>query len=518
MRSFARVQSPAAAIGLMRDVARALGSLIDRHALLIYAALAAVVLALCRLAIGTFTVEADEAWILLSTYKALGMGGPGAAGVEFPTITSGGLHFLVHGLLGFATQSIAVHRAVSLLFLAALVALVFALMRRRGASAGSAAMAGALVLATPGLVLQASLAMAEIMVTVLLLATLLYWERRGRLGLGGAAITGLLLGLACATRTNCLVCVPVACAFACLDAPDWKSGIARALAMLGAALAVYAAGVAGYAALFTIGDPHAFRSALFSATGVSVGKPLGQQLPFISLAADFFPPAMVAAVVGGLVACRNGGADALRLPLLLAALALAGALAWIARAPIPHVRYAWPFAPLLFIAAGLLMQASGLLAQGWSRLVLHLFTIGAVLQQAATSVVLIATGDSTVAVYQANREAGLASAVARHTDARDQQAMARQLAAFPADATVITAVKALGYPLSYLSGRPVGGAAEWRRSAGGPVYFLVSPADYAVFHPGQPVGQWLARNATPAFRSGDYALYAVTGAEPWPGS
>jgi len=508
------VGSPGEATALLRACAVDLGDAIERHALLVYASLVALCYAVFRAAIGAFTIEPDESWILLSTYRAFGGEVAGAGAVTFPTVTSGGLHFLIHGLLGLATHAIVLHRAISLLFLTGLMLMVYGLMRRRAASPRGAAMAATFVMATPGTVLVSTLAMAEIMATVLLLATAAYWAGRGRNSLAGAALTGLMLGLTCATRANCLVCVPVVCGFACLDAPDWKRGLARAALVLGASLAVYVACLGAYITMFTVGDWSAFRSVLFVATGVGEDKSLGQHLLYLSLAADFFPTLLVAGLLAGLTAGRRSGAE-LRLPLLLVALALAGALAWVAKAPIPHVRYVWPFAPLLFVAAGLLVQDLGLRERRGPRLAMHLLVIAAVVQQLATALVYVAAGDSLVAVYQANRQAGLNPGIAVHADARDQQAMARAIAALPADAEIATSTPPLGYPLTYLSGRPIRAAREWHPTRPGPLYFLVSPGDHAVFHLNAQTSGWLTRNATPAFRSGGYALYAVTGKEPY---
>src|SRR5579863_1550432 len=444
-----RTRSPADGIGLLRDCARCLGDWFDRGAIWIYGTLAALMFATCQIAIARFTIEPDESWILLSTFKAFRLAVPGSQEINFPPITSGGLHLLIHGVIGIFTRSITVHRSVSLLFLAALVVLVFDSMHRHGAGRRDAAIATTLVLATPGLVLQSALAMAEIIVTVLLLATALYWERRGRLSLSGSVLTGVLLGLSCATRANCLVCIPVFVIFACLDADDWLRGLSRGSAMLIAACATYAIGVFAYAALFTIGDWGAFKAVMFAAAGVSGELALAQRFPYIFIAADFFSPLLIAVLLVGIVVCLPRGIDRLRLPLLLVALGFAGAVAWVAKAPIPHVRYAWPFAPFLFVAAGILMHLTGLLAQNWTRLIMHLFVIASGLKKEATSFVYIVTGDSLVAVYQANRQAGLNIPIASHSSIGDQGEMAQFIAALPANADLTTYGVSLGFPLTY---------------------------------------------------------------------
>jgi len=509
-------RSPAGFTNALLDGARMFGAVVDRHALWIYGTLLVLMFAVCQLAVRSFTVETDEAWILLSTFKALRLGMGGSAAVEFPTVTSGGLHFLIHGLLGRATDSIVVHRTVSLLFLGALVLLVFGLMRRLGAEPRHAAAGGMLVLATPGLVLQASLAMAEIIATVVLLATVVYWERRGRLSLSGSAITGLLLGLTCATRTNCLVSIPVMAVCATLDASDWTTGLSRAAAMVAGSVAVYGIGVGGYAGLFVVGNWAGFAHVMGGATGASVDKNLGDYLLNLNLAADFFPPLLIAGVLAGLVAIWRRATGELRLPLVLVSISLVGALAWTIGAPLPHVRYAWPFAPFLFVAAGMLAHLTGALARPWSQFIVHLFVIGSVLHQTVTSLVYIGSGDSFVAASQANRQVGVPSPLEHTTNIRQQGEMARFIAGLPAQADITTEFLPLGFPLSYLSHRPVRSITSWDSPRQRPLYFIVAPGAIALPHAYSRVIGWLQRNCTLVLTAGDYAIFSVHGPEPFP--
>ena len=71
-----------------------------------------------------FTVEADEAWTMMSTMHAFGVNLPQTSALANPTITTGGVHFLVHGLISKFSDSMIAHRAASLLFLVMLAFLV----------------------------------------------------------------------------------------------------------------------------------------------------------------------------------------------------------------------------------------------------------------------------------------------------------------------------------------------------------------------------------------------------------
>ena len=57
-------------------------------------------------AIFAFTLEADESWMLLSTYHAFGLPVPQPYNIANPTVTTGGIHLLIHGVLGFITANI----------------------------------------------------------------------------------------------------------------------------------------------------------------------------------------------------------------------------------------------------------------------------------------------------------------------------------------------------------------------------------------------------------------------------
>ncbi|MFC3173962.1 hypothetical protein ACFOD9_06850 [Novosphingobium bradum] len=496
-------------------LAGALGQWLDRQGAWLHGALAGLVLLICAVGAAVFTIDPDEAWILLSTYQVFGLPVAGAGAIDLPTLTTGGPHLLVHGLLGLATRAIIAHRLVSLACLAALLGLVLALMRRQMTERRDAWLGMALVLATPGLLLQGALAMAEIMATLLLLATIIYWDGRGRLSLAGTVLAGVLLGLVCATRANALACVPVFALFALIDRDNWLEGLVRAAALGFAAVATHGLCVAGQAALFPAGNWGKLYEYLSQSTGIGAGKSPWQMLRHFWLAADFFPPLLVIAVLAGLLACQARGAAGLRLPLLMVTLALAGAASWVIAAPIPQVRYAWPFAPLLFVAAGLVLDRSGLLARPRQRLVLHLGVIGLVLLQVAASLIALGTGDSLVATYQANRQAAVTDRSPDWSASRDQQALARRVAALPADARLVTRIQPLGLPITYLSGRRIDDLMPWT-PARRPAWLVVTPGDRAVFDPDAALAQWAARNAVPVFRSGEYALYQVVGPEPFP--
>jgi hypothetical protein len=304
--------------------------------------------------------------------------------------------------------------------------------------------------------------------------------------------------------------------FAVFDAADWTTGLSRAAAMVAGSVIVYGIAVGGYVGLFAVGNWAGFAHAMGGATGVSVDETLGDYLLKLNLAADFFPPSLIGVVLAGLVAIWRRGTGGLRLPLVLVSISLVGALAWIVEAPIPHVRYAWPFAPFLFVAAGMLAHLTGALARPWSQLIVHLFVIGSVLHQTVTSLVYMGAGDSLVAVSQANRQVGVPSPLEHTTNIRQQRDMARFIAGLPAQANITTEFYGTGYPLSYLSQRPVRGITPWDNPRLRPLYFIIAPGEIALPKQHSRVIGWLQRNCTLVFTAGDYAIFSVHGTEPFP--
>ena len=93
--------------------ARATASVTERFSVPLYAAVILVFFALLVAGAWFLTVEADEAWMLLSTMNAFGIPLPQTDALASPVLTTGGLHLLTHGLLARITSSIFIHRMAS---------------------------------------------------------------------------------------------------------------------------------------------------------------------------------------------------------------------------------------------------------------------------------------------------------------------------------------------------------------------------------------------------------------------
>lgn len=498
------------------------------------AAYGAMVLAFLALfAAGTYllTLEADEAWILLSAAGAAGAAVPPSGALANPTVSTGGAYLLVQGLLARAAVDLPAHRAVSLAAAAGLLLLTYRVLRQLHHGPAHAAAGAALLAAMPGFVLQASLATGELLAVLLLIAALLHWARRGVRSARAAAVAGLLLGLACATRVNCAAAAAGLAAHALL-APRVSAGrllraglaVGVAAAAAGVLLAAYYHLASGYAA-------EAQQTYLSASTGIGgARKSVFQLLLYLDVLDRFLPAPVLAAIAGAWVVRRlASGEDENRYEtnaeggdvagvLLLAGLAMLGA--WLLVAPIPHLRYLWPALACLWLAGVVLLLDAWRRAGPATGLALHAGVLAASVHGLLGAALTVAGGESLLLVYQATGSAPRLAPDRTHRfrAAADQRALASFAAQQPAETTFFALIEPLGYPITYLSGRAVRVAADIGDTPGAaPRFLLMQPADFAVWHPGPGFTLWQRRYARTTFRAGDsVALQIADGAPPPP--
>jgi hypothetical protein len=483
-----------------------------------------------------FTVETDEAWMLLSTMRAFGLPIPDTSAVAYPTLTSGGLHTLVHGVLAVFTTSIIAHRAVSILFSAGLLGLVFAILRGLPASPGLAAAGTALFAAVPGFVLTAGLAWAEVMATTLMLGGLLLWARRGLRSVAGAVWAGVVVGLACATRVNCAVALGAMVVGVLLARISWRERLLRSGAGIGVAVLLLAVGLSAYILAFhaaSHGDLGAGMAKISrnmaNSTGIgSQHKGLGGIVRYLIISNALLPlfvgVGAAAALAGG--ALSRAECASRRFCALLLITAVLGWAMWAWKAPIPYLRYLWPFMCCAWLAAVMLLVA---LVQRTADRQVWLAFHGAVLAvcayQGLASAFFVVSGETVTLAYQLNQETPLTSPHKVLSAAADQRAAAEFLARLPAGAKIYVVYPLMQYPLIYLSGRPIGsvwyaaGFDEPIKSVSGfddMSYMVRMPADYAVGPPPPSFARWQAKYGSKTFQSGDFAVYRIRPGAPVP--
>lgn len=468
------------------------------------------------LAIHFLSVEADESWILMSTFHAFGVSVPRTSAVAIPTVTSGGLHLLVHGLLSWLTRNILAHRLVSTCVAFGLLFLVFRLLKSFEAALSDALAGTALFAATPWFLLQAGLALAEVMATMVLLLGCLHWISEGQRSLKAAIVSGAIFGVACATRVNCLIALPALMIWPCTSGRNWAKVLPLAAAAVATAVGVFIACLGIYVIASRTGGVPELRHYAAVSTGVGgVKHGASEVLRYVVIANGFLPVAIIAAVcVAWTVLVRKEGwTPPQQLSGLLLLIALANWFAWVVASPIPHVRYLWPAIPFFSLVGIIaLVRRLGLLESHRTRLSIHVAILAVCAYQLIADAMTLANGESVTLAYQASSSAPFDLPRPRFHVAADQRALAAHIAAQPADARFFALVEQAAYPLTLLSGRTIEPITALPRN--GLRYIAISPAEFAVWQPNANFQLWLKQNADLVFSSGNYALFRVRQASP----
>jgi hypothetical protein len=499
--------------GVLLNIIAFLAEKLERFAIPLYALVILTFLAVFGTAASLLTVEADEAWILLSTMNAFGIALPPSEALASPTLTSGGIHLLIHGALAWIGSNMIVHRLVSLLCALLLLVTVFMVLKRLNRPTPIALAATALFAAVPGFIFQASLATAEIIATLLLFWGCLHWVRRGQSSYLHALSSGFLIGLACSTRVNCVVALPAILIYAIFAGSDWRRRLvptvltmASALATLGVAMGLY------YLAAHT-GSGSEAQSFFLSSSGVE-GVKSPTHLLWAFVISDRIMPIWLMAAIGGAYLMSVAAPDShrhqesTRLSAIFLLIGLGGIAAWVAKAPIPHVRYLWPAVPCLWFAGIVqLTQLFVVRRAKYEALALHLLILAACGTRLAADALIVANGESLTLVYQANGMAPYALPTGSFHAAHDQRALAAFLAGQPPDARFYAAIPASAFPIILLSKRTI--ARVETMSSSGPRYVVMSPGDLTVWHPDAAFIQWIRTSTEPAFVSGDFAAFRV---------
>ena len=97
------------------------------------------------------------------------------------------------------------------------------------------------------------MATAEMTATFLVIVGAWYWTDRGSLTLAGSVVSGLLFGLACATRTSAFIVVPAIIAWGALYHRSFSRLMTNTLIACGVACVVFILGTATLYALFVRG-------------------------------------------------------------------------------------------------------------------------------------------------------------------------------------------------------------------------------------------------------------------------
>ena len=477
---------------------------------------AAIVVAFCLTFGGgvfALTVEPDEFWILMSTMKAFGLPLSPTSALDHPVTTSGGLHFILHGLLAlWQGGDILFHRLVSIGVTLILLAVVFKLIERQVKDRMLAMAGTALFAAAPGFLLQASLATSEIVATTTFLLATLFWIRYGHRSFGMALLGGVLFGLACATRMTCLSMLPAILVWSMLARQGWRARFVYPVLAVAMAVLVFVAFKAVYVAAFGDTRLSQLMAALGSGSGVSVPfEGIEMRLNYLVVADGVIPVLAILALVGWFMSRLDEGKEDRGTIELCGFLLLAGAagwFAWVLKAPIPHIRYLWPAIPLLWLTA-ILLGMSALSRSTWTQTVVmtHVVLILMCAAQGLLNMRMLAVGDSLALVYEFARGTRLATPTNFFAPRKSQETMAGLMASLPPSANVYALAEEAAYPMAFLSGRPVKSIRK-STEASAEDYVLVQPSDYYRRTNWDLIG-WVQGNTTLMAQHGKYELRRV---------
>lgn len=475
-------------------------------------------LVLFAAASGLFTIEDDEAWILMSTYKAFGIPVPDRIAVANPTLTSGGLHTLIHGFLGLFSTDIQLHRDVSLLAAASLLAGTFTILKRCGLERAEALAGCLFVLSSAGLIFQSSFATAEIIATVLLLAALWMLTRPQVPTLVNSVVCGVVLGLACATRINSVVVFPAVFAYYYLLGQGFRQKLLFPAITAGAGLLIVVCSLLLYIKSFGIENINQLTHYMAKSTGVGYQKGAAGILYDVVLGNDLVPyPALALVILAYLCWAKRDRSDrGFRFGMLLLSFGCLNLLFWLTTAPIPHVRYLYPGIPMLWLAAGIVsLRSLRTLTYGFCAAAAHVAIIIVSVASLLVNLRYVADGESQTGVYQVVRQAALVARGNRFQAFRDQRKTADFVRALPTDSRLLSFHPAAAFPITYLSWRSIYSVRpNW--TLPGPKYVLFVPAQFTIWQIPVTTTVWLNEFASKVFESGDFVVYKVRDDAPQP--
>ena len=385
---------------------------------------------------------------------------------------------------------------------------------------GVALLGTAAFLTVPGLLLQVGLATAEMTSTFLLIAAAWHWTTRGNASLTGSVLSGILFGLSMATRMTALIALPAIVIWALLYARRVPGSIMRALLVCAVALVIFLLCLAAYYSLFRSDDLSGVANYLAAVSGASLRFATITRLmsSFVTSEGIFPISTMVAAAAALLLSPRTASLAAIR-PLcgLLLLIAVVGWVAWIAKAPIPHLRYLWPALPALWLCGILLLLGWFMtLDPGRPRFALQAVVVAVWATQFALSFRQLAYGDSLGLVYEMMRQTPIDMVPLRRIRPfqarREQEEIASVVEKLPSSANILCFSKEVSYPLTWLTGRVVDSVwdnAAWSRPGQGGRYLIMFPSDKNIWIPPLAAEDWIQANTKLYSRFGDYSVYRI---------
>lgn len=469
----------------------------------------------------------DEAWSLNGLRSCLEP--PVKDLSSQPTATSGGLFALANLALEFLFGSrVWVHRLFSFACLLGLVGVVWSsgrAGRRRTTLAGLLAVAP--LLGLPGTAEEGTAALGTSSAALLMIGACLVWSESPTPEIGRSVLCGLLFGLAAASRFELVIVAPVVLAVASLH-NDGGGRLrlrvpAHALVMVAIALCLFAANfLVMRSAASRNGHPYTITE-LRAGTGTAA--PSGRidhagLMNHVFIAQDFCPIGLlVLASIAPFWSWRVGPKPApavIRFSVLMLVLGWILWAAWIARAPIPHIRYLWPSLVCFAILGGLALsechERALRLQRPFPAIACQLVALGLVLGGVSCTFRSLVFGDYDLLSLERARWVSTVS-YRKFQYIQNQQAVTNHLKTLvPSDATIVC--DAQPYTFRYLTHRPVPRLQDFIKSFRperglGRVYLVIPPANDNSFRRSPEASLWFAAHSRLDAQFGRYSVYEL---------
>jgi hypothetical protein len=483
---------------------------------------------------GGFLMSAgtDETWILMGVRGLVEHGRLGAGSPYRSVHSTGGVYTLGTALLHAVSGGrLEVIRLFAVLSLIGLLVVLHRWAGRLGLSPLRRWLLAAGVLAVPGTLALGAQAHGTLAAVLLLILGCAAWGDRAPASLGRRLVPALLLGTAAATRLDCVFALVAPLLAALLPAHERRVHVIDAAWVLAGGALVFLAEFGGLWLLST-GVNGAAAGASFGAAGQAF--PLGYLIPlrlgFWEIGQGFLPLLLAVLATVGWILAR----PTVNQPRGLDAWLVFGWVAWLAwltRAPIPHLRYLWP-ALSAFYCVGLFSLARLLPDSGAGPQVTVALGVALLAQAYLHTARIFLHGEADIVSWEQSRETRQSAQYGPFKHRRFQRAMARQIQALPADQPVAT----IGFntALTFLTRRPVlpietylpgklGEAFAFRatdRSDGSPGatprWLLITPFvnRYPIGYISPRLHHWIEASCQLQARQGPYLLYRIVGPLP----
>jgi hypothetical protein len=468
------------------------------------------------------TLGFDEAWILLALHQIIQPAAPDMA--IAPVVSNGGLFAAAQlAISALAGNTLWAHRLFVFVCFIGIIAILMRQVRRHGHSPAAALLVPSVLIGLPGTLIFGATAYGTMPAFLLLLCVIQVWDATPERPWTRRIACGILAGLAAATRLELLMLLPAMVIAALLPREGRRARLTDALiaAVIGGAIMGVSLALLYHAAPAKAPVDSTSVGSMTGATGAILDYP--RLLNKWVIGESFMSPALLvlATLVGWIIARGNNQRSSTIASILIPCGWLLW-IAWLARSPIPHLRYLWPalacFAVVLGFGLAHLHEWGQAQHQPVARIAALTIALACILSGIASTLRDLVHGEGNILSWEWSRETP-ADYYRRFQYVTDQRAAAHYLRDQPTPNEDIGVV-GLDMELRYLTGRrliPLQSFAKgdaWKDPAHLPRRLMISPMVGSYLYLRPQGHRWIEENCTLEAQFGRYSFYRVTGPYP----